>query len=425
MELKNSIKIDANHKYNCKSEEQLRTLTNVHDFCYKDSKGKYNDLPSCVFSDECLKRYFSTKNSDITNYAYIWYKKDPTKLLDFTKEELEKIYKIIIDYSYPCYLMKYIEQNERKELLENELLFIQKKLIKAKLFDIIIKQIPRVLYDLFNLYYYKKNKLDLIFEYNCEAELNRTQLADRQEHNSLTSRHLIIAKPHIFELNKFIINHISSNIDNITTAYLTILDSIFSELDEIDNLLLTRKSKEIIRQIFNFENQISKGNTILYRGANYKKDSTRLSIDNLVSISLNMSIFSGFCNDPSACTLNFMNKLYNDKIKYTIKKFFLHDWSDEDSLFFIPPIHPFLQLYCKGELWHPRTKKGINGYHGKINGLACPIKYRDYLSSFKTIEELEELFQQYKSSGQISVWQKKYLKYKNKYFELKKYLSII
>jgi hypothetical protein len=115
-----------------------------------------------------------------------------------------------------------------------------------------------------------------------------------------------------------------------------------------------------------------------------------------------------------------MNNLYNNKIKYTIKKFYLHDWSDEDSLFFIPPIHPFLQLYCKGELWHPRTKIGIN--HGKIykiNGLACPMKERDYLSSFKTIEELEELFQQYKSSGQISVWQKKYLKYKNKYLELK------
>jgi len=131
MELKNSTKINANHKYNCKSEEELRTLTNVHDFCYKDSKGKYNDLPSCVFSDECLKRYFSTKNSDITNYAYIWYKKDPTKLLDFTSEEQDIIFKIISDYSYPCYLANdsIIEMLEadRKELLEHELLFIQKK----------------------------------------------------------------------------------------------------------------------------------------------------------------------------------------------------------------------------------------------------------------------------------------------------------
>ncbi len=59
--------------------------------------------------------------SDITNYAYIWYKKDLTKLLEFTSEELEKIYTILIKFSYPCYL-----GNDITKLLENELLFIQK-----------------------------------------------------------------------------------------------------------------------------------------------------------------------------------------------------------------------------------------------------------------------------------------------------------
>lgn len=58
---------------------------------------------------------------DITNYAYIWYKKDLTKLLEFTSEELEKIYTILIKFSYPCYL-----ENDITKLLENELLFIQK-----------------------------------------------------------------------------------------------------------------------------------------------------------------------------------------------------------------------------------------------------------------------------------------------------------
>jgi hypothetical protein len=41
---------------------------------------------------------------DITNYAYIWYKKDITKLLEFTSDEKEIIYNIIINFSYPCYL---------------------------------------------------------------------------------------------------------------------------------------------------------------------------------------------------------------------------------------------------------------------------------------------------------------------------------
>jgi len=39
--------------------------------------------------------------------------------------------------------------------------------------------------------------------------------------------------------------------------------------------------------------------------------------------------------------------------------------------------------------------------------------------SYKSVEELETIFKEYKSTGQISVWQKKYLKYKKKYLELK------
>jgi len=37
---------------------------------------------------------------DITNYAYIWYKKDMSKLLEFTPKEQEIIFRIILYYKW-------------------------------------------------------------------------------------------------------------------------------------------------------------------------------------------------------------------------------------------------------------------------------------------------------------------------------------
>ena len=173
-----------------------------------------------------------------------------------------------------------------------------------------------------------------------------------------------------------------------------------------------------------------------YRRAKLNLDSTIESGNIIHSISLNISILSGFINDNTACTLNYIKRDprnigtywndWNDKIKYIIKKFHINDSSNEYSLFFIPPIHPFLQLYSNGELWHPRTKIGWDyeeletvKIHGLYDDLDL-IRNCDYLISDKSIQELECLYQQYKSTEQISIWQKKYLKYKNKYLELKK-----
>ena len=62
--LKNSIQIGGNDRYNCKSIEQSKKNENItiHDFCYKDSKGKYDNLVDCAWSSECLERYFSREN---------------------------------------------------------------------------------------------------------------------------------------------------------------------------------------------------------------------------------------------------------------------------------------------------------------------------------------------------------------------------
>ena len=366
--------------------------------------------------------------SDITNYAYIWYKKD------LTSEEQDIILKIILDYSYPCYLandsIQTMSEADRKELLEHELLFIQKKFVEVCLVDVMIMQIPRVLYDLFNLLYSYTYNVDKKFFYQqLPIKPSDPLINTIEEYNHLTFIYTESVKENIFKLNDLIIKIITSRSGE------DILELILNALQK-KGFLETEGSflKNIIREIFLFEKEPSEGYTILYRAAKIELDSL-IDGKNIRSLSLNMSILSGFINDKTACTLFLIQSIpksgINNKIKYTIKKFNIFNKSNEYSLFFIPPIHPFLQLYCEGELWHPRTKIGYDYFESlsifdersyTIIGIGCRnnfIRDSNYLKSDKTVEELETLYQQYKSTGQISIWQKKYLKYKNKYLELK------
>ena len=132
--------------------------------------------------------FFILYMEDILNYAYVWYKKNQDD--SFTPEESQKIYQIILDYSYPCYLgnnsISSMSPTDKTELLEHELLFIRKKFEEVGLADVNIIQIPRVLYDLFNIYYYLKDycyyenrghsvvkeKELLKFNYLCTPEKN-------------------------------------------------------------------------------------------------------------------------------------------------------------------------------------------------------------------------------------------------------------
>ena len=371
-------------------------------------------------------------NQDITNYAYIWYNKDPTNLFLITEKDKITIYNIINLFSYPNYLSNYsikyhMSESDKNNLLNNELLFIKKKFLDNKLEHIIILQIPRILYDLFNLYFYYENKLSLKFGYTC----NDTSIQNILSYNEYTRSIMETMKNKIFELNSFIIkNIVPFLIDNITTKYDEILEVVIKNINSLNNII-TAEKRQVLQDVLCFEKEPTSGYTILYRGANYEKDSTirHVGIEYcyLNSISLNISILSGFIGDPDACTLNYITrsrynyKEYNNKIKYTIKKFHLDDSSNEFNLFFIPPINPFLQLYCAGELWHPRTKIGKNFFeckHIQLTVLVCDL-YKfvqgcDYLVSNKTYQELEELYQIYKSNNQINFWLK-YLKYKKKY----------
>ena len=77
------------------------------------------------------------------------------------------------------------------------------------------------------------------------------------------------------------------------------------------------------------------------------------------SVSYNTSLLNGYFTDSTACTYNYMMGDDSDdayKHYYNIHKFNYGDDSDESNLFFIPPLHPYLQLSSYGEFWHARSK---------------------------------------------------------------------
>ena len=369
--------------------------------------------------------------SDITNYAYVWYKTDPAQLSQFSKDELDKIHIIIMNYSYPCYLaghdlVRLLPDNQKIKLLNSELIFIREKMTEVNLGHIVIIQIPRILYDLFNIYY---TSTDHYFTYTCSFSLRTLD-----QFNKVTRRNTEYCKQSIFTLNNHIINYLNANnyLDNIESHYDAILDFLtlpreprtlglrrvhdvitYSILTSNNNITYNNflQRLRLLGATLDFEKQKSEGRFTLYRAATLRLDNVGTQ-----TLSLNTSMLTGCVSDNNgACTftlclqggetpLNTGQFFYHEKkIKYNIKKFLVGDLSPEDSLFFIPPIHPFLQIYCGGELFHARTKFGQPFSQSlRTIGIACGIT--DYLKSTKTTEELQRIYEGYKDRDEIFVW---------------------
>ena len=375
----------------------------------------------------------SDSDSDIANYAYVWYRRDTEHLLDFTEGELDKIYEIMLNYSYPCYLtgsdaITHMTTDEKTMLLQHESLFIQKKMADAGLASVIMLQIPRILYDLFNLHRTHSNNEHYVFEYDVSDD-NPTAMSKMIDYNVRTREYTDSVKTKIFELNAFIVNYVQqrNSMSNIKELYHEISQEILSRcwsnpaiirvnpISDNGHKTARDERKNLIRQTIDFEKQYSQGRAILYRGASIVDDSL-IDQTRKGSRSFNSSILSGCVNDRTACTLSIMSSSFNglmgninDKIICNIQKFIVHDSSNEDSLFFIPPIHPFVQLYCRGELFHPRTKLGSNFKQHisgrEFSGLICPrefIEQCDYLISDKSFETLNDLYKRYKMTTKLT-----------------------
>jgi hypothetical protein len=141
----------------------------------------------------------------------VWYTRDASSQI--TEDDLEKIYEIILNYSYPCYLsgsalIRALTPEEKTKLLQYELSFIEEKMETAGLSHIVMMQIPRVLYDLFNLYFtFKHTQKDLStipsFIYSCDINI-----AKMNDYSVVTREYTDSVKDNIFALNAFIVENI-------------------------------------------------------------------------------------------------------------------------------------------------------------------------------------------------------------------------
>lgn len=365
-----------------------------------------------------------------------------------------------------------LSDTNKHQLLHDEIGFIRDIMDISELQGIKLVQIPRVLYDLLSLVYFVETSttitrlsvIDIDCKYNDWYQTYASYISHINQYLLSGNNNF---KNHILQLNTFILNKIGyivgggerassyvlTTMKPASTLPMKMTDTSVEDIrlflsdrnkaceSILEHILqaeyihtppnfrvnLTPQTKELFRQVLRFELQESSGYTTLYRGSVLENDSLiRRSargggVKMLQSVSFNTSILSGCINDDTACTLFYMepsstherlveltNSGKNDKIRYSIKKFLKDDNSSEDSLFFIPPIHPLLQLNAKGELFHPRTKVNLDDMKNKkVSGLSCTNKFirqSDYLHSNKTMIELDALYKRFKATGIIDRW---------------------
>jgi len=384
------------------------------------------------------------------NYHYVWYIEEEHE--DPRKDSI--IFNIIKKYSYPSCLAHDLTDEEKEAIRKNEYLFIKKK-IQSSIANTYLIQMPRILYDLYNIIYRRENLASML-NFQCyidtEADTLRNfinkidRITDDQEDNiiKMNNKFLFLLSHH--DLLDELIQPIVSTDEYLKTFDILYEIIVFNQssllrtssntldrikgIEKIDNIF-NKRFKTILFQtllielgfIYDITNDKYILNTegdimILYRGYSGSIFST-LNESQAHSNSFNTSILNGLINDAGANTYNYMETGCH-KSFYLIKKHFYSDSSDINKIFFIPPILPFLLLYGAGEYWHARSKI-YKDATGRISGLAGGL-ISDFIISSLSKDELEAKFiAVVKPLNKVLVdkYYAKYLKYKQKYLSLK------
>ncbi|KAF3363027.1 hypothetical protein PHSC3_000415 [Chlamydiales bacterium STE3] len=136
---------------------------------------------------------------------------------------------------------------------------------------------------------------------------------------------------------------------------------------------------------------------ILYRGADFQRDSCLSSKDSNIpySLSFGTSLFAGSLFDAGASAFPFMR---NSRNGYAIAVPFEHF---KESIFYIPPTNTLAQLYGDGEAFHGRTKAWKDFDLTRIAGIrgGNNCRKRDHLQSNLAKEDFIAQFQEYKSKA--------------------------
>jgi hypothetical protein len=412
------------------------------------------------------------------NFCFIYFKNDQSELLQAENIDINNI---IYKYSYPSCMNIHnsiqLSPEEKLQIINNEYEFI-KGMIETKYPTIKVLRIPRIIYDLFNYnkpglekkYYtlintdfrdlppeiaQQKEEEEDIF--NIKNRSNRFAFINLREtyYNDYCTKIKTLYEnlsEFIIELNKFIIENIDLALveSNDPEYYQKLLEELFNKKLKDINISIAGTGHwpqlEYLRPILDFElNKESKypvDNILIYRTVDSTND--RDDVVNLMksgdelhtvaagaagavwsksfSLSFNTSVLNGLNNDTGSCTYC-LRLLPNNKYKIIpLKKHFYEDKTDRSfQLFFIPPIHPFFQMYFIGEAWHVRTKLDNetsigNVVWGKHTSTSTDKYASDYLISNVPLGELKQLYTDFSRNQKIY---NKYLKYKNKYLKLK------
>jgi hypothetical protein len=405
-----------------------------------------NNIPSFMYSD---------KPKYMLNYCYFWYEivnidgnQNYTILKNKNNNYL--INQIIFEYSYPtCILQQNLSKEEKNSIISDEYNFINTKISNE---SIKLFQIPRILYDLFNILYNIENVISDMWSIDFKND-NINDYFKKIEKLHLEKKDIIIDINNKFI--EFVNKHEINLLNKSNEIYFKIFKILYEELVEKMDYQISFDLKKKLLDIENYDNIVNKRlktilfqillielgyiydiqkdiyllnndpkKMILYRGYSGNIFST-IYDDQPYSISFNTSILNGIFNDKTANTYYYM-KPGCTKGYYLINKHFLDD-SEEAKVFFIPPVHPMLLLYGAGEFWHARTKLfKISDEQRKIgaHGIAHTTPENlipTFIISDLDRDTLEEKFHKlinYKSEI-IDKYYQKYLKYKAKYLQLK------
>lgn len=144
--------------------------------------------------------------------------------------------------------------------------------------------------------------------------------------------------------------------------------------------------------------KIAQHSLFLYRGADFKKDSTSCwsDKDKPYSLSYGTSLFAGCVYDGGATAFHYMR---NGQNAYAIPVPF-----DQlnDSPFYVPTTHTVAQLFGNGEIFHARTKAWKDSDVNKIGGLSAlgtNGNVREHIKSNLNQDELISQFKKYKNEA--------------------------
>ena len=449
------ILINLISNYNEEKKELYNELiVCINEYIYKKKKNSRDNIYNNIYIIYTKFKHPKIEDNIITNMIDYFYFYDDRNKLD---GDYQDIYLILTQNSYPSCL-KYKTSEEINNIISDEFTHI-KQIITG---NIQLYQFPRILYDLYNIYCYFLHKINLPLIDISANTYETFKINSKTYEDDENCKHLCAI------INKFILHDVKQVLDINKSIlmnecyYYMLLDNIISELEKINlNLLGFIKSEIVIiniRKIIKYKNLLkiilkyqlninpireepfNKDDMLLYRGTSTINEIPRGKINLTKSwpISLSTSLLNGILNDESASTFWYRVKHYNPKdVIFNFQEPSTapnHIYTDvgnvgiiivekkhqntETDIIFIPPLHPLLQIHVRqSEVWHGRLKISFpnqTGFFNSLQNINVSEYTYDYLKTTKNIDQVSEEYRE-----KENIYFNKYMKYKNKYNNLK------